>query len=457
MNMGVYGGFVRKITGLVIITILVTGAAMADEAADKKEERLAVIRYGTETEIAALIDSLKKDTDYSDDGLDAELAALAEKTRNRKILTGIWSFFGGRDKGGLEDKAIAVIENPEDENPDTVLAAMDYVQKVKAASAVPVLRTLITDGAENFRGRAIRALGVVSNGAAADETADFLIDLYENGNPGAGNDAALMEALGGAGSKKASPFLSDIVTDEANSSTLRIAALGALAKIADESALTAVLDALQAPEPTVRTAAIAALSSFSGAEVDAAILENFRDPVFRIRAAAAKAAGEKKLAAAVPYLKYRAEKDEARNVREESVRALGAIGNADALDALKTLLEGDKIAEYVRTLSAEILLKNNADAYAETVIGVMDAAQKAKRTGVYNGCLRALSTAKSNALEDLAQRFFAFGTSVEKTVALEITRNNNFFSLKEYVRALADPKNGVISTKAQEVLTALGG
>ena len=55
--------------------------------------RLNTIKYGTETEIAALIQSLKAEgADY----LDNELIALVENTRNTKILSGLFTFFGDR-------------------------------------------------------------------------------------------------------------------------------------------------------------------------------------------------------------------------------------------------------------------------------------------------------------------------------------------------------------------------
>ena len=53
--------------------------------------RLATIHYGTETEIASLIQSLKTEgADY----LDTELISLVDTTRNQKILSGVFAFFG---------------------------------------------------------------------------------------------------------------------------------------------------------------------------------------------------------------------------------------------------------------------------------------------------------------------------------------------------------------------------
>ncbi|MDR2794042.1 MAG: HEAT repeat domain-containing protein [Treponema sp.] len=450
-----------KLPAIVSLFFLIAAGAWADEA----QERLDVIRYGTETEIAVLIESLKKDTAYADDALDAELIRLCrtrpdQATQNKRIVTGVLSFFGERGKGGLEDAALAIIANHANEAQDTVASAIDYVGKLKPPKAAAVLQEVINDGASDLLGPAIRALGNVAEGgtrgSAADEIADFLIDLYTSRDPGAGNNGTLLSALGETKSKKAVPFLVDIVKDGEQSASLRIAALEALSKIGDGAALDAILGALSAPEPTVRTAAVAALSPFSGQQADDAIIGNFRDSVFRIRAAAAKAAGERKLAAAIPYLKYRAEKDEARIVREESVRALGAIGNNAAYSALENLFSEPKNPDYVRIMAAEMLLNNNTDAYVQRVIDAMDDAQKTRKTSLYNGFLRILSNAKSGKLASLAERFFTSGSAVEKSAALDIVRNNRFTSLTEAVRNLTDKKNGAaLAAKAQAVLEKL--
>jgi HEAT repeat protein len=435
-------------------------AAFADTGTDKEAQaRLDTVHYGTETEIVALIQTLKGDATYADDKLDAELVAVAQKTKNQRMLIGILSFFGGRGKQELESRALAILENRDAETSDTVLAAIDYFGKIKSSQSVPLLESIIDAGTSTFTGPAIRALGhSVSGGSAptmADEVAEYLIDLYTNRDPGAGNNSTLINALGETASKAAVPFLTGIVRDSDTSASLRIAALDALAQIGDNAGLDAILGAVAATEPSVRTAAVGALGPFSGAQVDDAIIENFRDSFFRTRAAAAKAAGERKLAAAIPYLKYRAEKDEALSVKEESVRALGSIATREAVEVLRGLFAEQKNPERIRILAAEMLMKTDADASTETIITALDDAQKKRQTALYNGLLRVLSAATSPKLEPLARRFFASGTALEKSCALDITLNNKLTSLRDDVRALTDPKNGNLASKAQRVLEGL--
>jgi HEAT repeat protein len=446
-----------KLTRAFCLFFLVIGLPVFADAEKDAQDRLAVIHYGTETEIAALIQTLKGDPAYSDDNLDAELVNLARNARNQKILTGVLSFFGARGKEGLEDRCLTILENRDNETGEAVLAAIDYFGKIKSPQATSALEGLISSGVSNVTGAAIRALGHTANTENADEIADYLIDLYTNHDPGAGNNGTLISALGETGSKKAVPFLVDLVKDSGESATIRIAAIESLAKIKDDAGLSAILGAITTSEPLVRTAAVGALGPFSGKEVDDAILENFRDSFFRTRVAAAKASGERKLEAAIPYLKYRAEKDEALPVKEQSIRALGEIGTEDAVTVLEGLFAEQKNPDRVRLLSAETLMKNSADAYTEKVIEAMDDAQKRRQTVLYNGFLKTHSSAKSSKLEDLARRFFASGSGLEKSSALDITLNNQFTALTEEVRTLTDPKKGgaAIAAKAQSVLDKL--
>ncbi|MDR0644442.1 MAG: HEAT repeat domain-containing protein [Treponema sp.] len=416
------------------------------------EEWQEIVKFGTEAEITILIQKLKTDASYSGE-LDSEFVNLARNTKNQKILVGVLSFFGNKAKDGLEDKALSILENRENETPEAVSAAVEYFGKIKGREAVSVLKDVIDNGLPDFRGQSIRAIGKAADKDNADDIAAYLIDLYENRDPGPGNNGVLIEALGEIGSKNAVSFLADIVKNAEDSSSLRIAAINALSKIGD--GLDAIMTALSATEPSVRTAAAGALGTFSGSQVDDAIIENFRDSFFRVRAAAAKSAGQRKLASAVPYLKYRAEKDEALVVKEESIKALGQIGTADALNALETFFSESKNPDKIRILAAEMLLNNKPDAYVENIIVTMDDAQKKRQNTLYNGFLRVLSTAKSSKLEDLARRFFASGAASEKTCALDITLNNKFSSLKDQVAALTDKKNGSLAAKAEKVLANL--
>jgi HEAT repeat protein len=435
-----------------------------------EEQRLTIIRYGTDTEIAALIKSLRAEKTSSggvlqeedsgesspEDPIDRELAVLAEKTKNKNILAGVFSFFADRKKGGLEERAVRALEDRDNEAVETVSAAIDYMGRIESPLALEVLMEILDGEESRFMNASIRAVGRIAKNGDPEETAEFLVDYYTNKEPGDENRREIIIALGSTGSKKGVPFLVSIAENNDERVPLRMAALEGLAGIGDEEGLPAVLAAASSGDPNVRAAAIAALGPFKGESVDEAILEAFRDSYYRTRIAAAQASRDRKLEEAVPYLKFRCENDEVPNVRDEAVKALGAIGNADARGVLESLFSERKNSDRIRTGSAEMLLQNDAPDYAKKVIDEMDYAKAKNHTALYNGFLRALGSARAGVLEDLAKRFFALGGGIEKSYALDICLNNDFRGLTEEIRALSDPKNGSLAVKAGNILKKWG-
>jgi HEAT repeat protein len=496
--------------------------------------RLDTIRYGTETEIAALIQTLKTE---SADTLDGELVMVAKNTHNRNILSGVFSFFADRKKGGLEDRALQAIEDRNDEANETVLAALDYLGKVESVHAVPYIKELLDAEERPFVNACIKALGLIGGampaGASPDRSdttgsitavvepkpetepeappeataegeregeqggetedslaegpeperpddgaesppasppdppprtiqesaaavADYLIGFYNERTPGDESRREIIVALGDVRSPAGIPLLREIAENSDERSALRMAALNSLAKIGDSRGLGAVLLSVDSADPNVRSAAVASLGPFSGPDVDNAILEAFRDSYYRTRMAAAQAARDRRFVEAVPYLCYRAERDDVPAVKDEAIKALGAIGGRKSLEFLTTHFEERKNSDRARILTAEMLLQNDADRYVPAVIRELDEAKGKNQTALYNGFLRVLGSAKSPALEDLCRRFFASGGVVEKSYALDMTANNGFRSLADQVKALSDEKNGSLSRKSRSVAEKLG-
>jgi hypothetical protein len=288
--------------------------------------------------------------------------------------------------------------------------------------------------------------------------AQYLLRYYDEGNPNNEDQREIIVALGEAGSAGAVPFLSDLIRNSEARMVLRMAALDAMAKIGDPAGLDAVIEAVSASDPNVRASAIAALGPFSGDAADKAILDGFRDSYYRTRIGAAAAAGKRKLEAAVPYLRFRAENDDVPAAKDEAIKALGAIGSSDAMAILDSLFSEHKNSDRVRILAGEMLLLNDAPGWASKVIAELEDAKNRKQTPLYNGFLRILGPSLSPSLEDLAKRFFASGTVIEKSYALDMTVNNEFRGLAEDVRQLLDEKkNGAsLARKARSTLDKLG-
>jgi HEAT repeat protein len=459
---GQYPGRFRAWFRAFLLVVILSGSPFPLLAAEDKNEaeaqddaRLATIRYGTETEIASLIQSLRTEgVDYLDD----ELAALVENTRNRNILRGVFGFFGERNKGGLEDRAIRAIEERDEENNDTILAAVDYLGKVKAEKAAEALKKLITLGERRFMTASFLALGRVSGAdkSLADETARYLIDYYQDQEPSDEYRRDIIVAVGETGSSEGVEFLSGLAANGEERMPLRIAALEGLSKIGDRGGLEAIISAVSDGDPNVRSSAVAALGPFEGDAADKAILEAFRDSYYRTRIGAAQAARKRKLEDAVPYLEVRVERDEVPAVKEESIHALGAIGGSKAIGILERFFSERKYSDRIRILAANMLMDNDADKYADRLILELDKAKGTSQTALYNGLLKVLGESKTGGLESLVRRFLESGGLTEKSYALDMVVNNKLQGFSQEIRALTEDKNASLARKAKVTLEKLG-
>ena len=438
---------------------------VAPAARTVEEQRLDTLRFGTETEVAALIQTLRNEkVSYLDD----ELIKIARTTRNRSILSGIMGFFAETEKTGLEERAIRAITERDEEANETVIAAVDYLGKVKAGEAVDCLEELIIAGEARFLNNAIRALGRLQGDSSqgpdgepmelTDRTAAFLLDYYHNRGPGDETRREIVVALGETGSKEAVSFLSALAKNTSERAALRMAALEALSKVSSDEGLDAVIEAVSSTDPNIRSSAVAALGPYSGEQVDNAILEAFRDSYYRTRIGAVTAAGQRRLESAVPYLRYRAENDEVPQVRDEAIKALGAINNAEAMGILDMLFSERRNSDRVRIAAAEMLLQNNSAQYGSRVMLEMEDAQSRNQTALYNGFVRVMSVAKGPGLEGIAARFLSRGGVIERSLGLDLVLNNELRSLVNEVRVLMDERayGASIARKAQSTLEKLG-
>jgi len=420
--------------------------------------RREIIQYGTDTEITNLIQTLRTErADYLDD----ELIALAETSRNMRILTGVFGFFAEREKNGLEDRAIRAIREREEEANETIQSAMEYLGKLKTTRAVNIIKDLLDTEERRFLSTGFRALGLTSSGdkALADETAEFLIDYYDYREPGNDNRSVIINAIGATGSSLAVNFLSNIALNTDERIPLRMAALDALSKIGDSEGLEAILGSINTNDPNVRSAAVAALGPFSGPEVEKAIFDGFRDSYYRTRIAAAQASRDRKLVSAVPYLRFRAERDEVSNVKDEAIRALGAIANDEALEVLNNLFLDRKNTDRIRMLSAEMLFKNNTGRNISALIIELDEAKNKNQTTLYNGLLKVagetIVEGDKTEIENLARRFMQNGTVIEKSYGLDIASNNRLSGLSEQIISLTKDRNATLAQKARRIADVL--
>jgi HEAT repeat protein len=445
-----------KVIRNILILVFISFPLFAQQ--NIEESRRDIIQFGTETEIAGLIQTLRTE---NVDFLDDELITLVQSSRNQRILTGVFGFFGEREKSGLEERAMRAITERDEETNETILSAMEYLGRVRSAEAVPVIKDLLDTEERRFLSVGFRAIGQASSGnrQVADETAEFLVDFYTYREPAANDRSVIINAIGATRSSLGVPMLVEIATNTDERIPLRMAALNALSSIGDESGLEAILTCVSTNDPNVRSAAVGALGPFSGGEVDSAILDAFRDSFYRTRIAAAQASRDRKLESAVPFLRFRAERDDVPNVRDESIRALGAIANEQAVEVLLSLFSERRNSDRVRILAADMLMKSTGGRDFGQLMVELEEAKVKNQTALYNGFLRVVGETvidgNNSNIEGLARRFMQNGTVIERLYGLDMALNNNLKSLNEEIITLARDRNESIARKARRIAESL--
>jgi HEAT repeat protein len=335
---------------------------------------------------------------------------------------------------------------------------------VRHGGAVDVLKYLIDSGETRFLSVSIRALGrAAGGGEQGDEVSLFLLDYIDRREPSDDLRRDIITALGETGSLEAIEYLAGLAENDDERAFIRMGAVEAISKIATisgrniERGLEAIIEATSSSDPNIRATAISALGPFEGQDAEDAILEAFRDSFWRTRIGAAQAASQRGLESAIPFLRFRAERDEVPQVRDEAIRALGTINTRETTEIVESLFMNRRNSDRVRLAALEMLILNHAEEYASRIIAEMDEAQRTNQMPLYNGFIRALVPAKAPSLEPFARRLLLEGGMIERSLAMDLIMNNEFRSLADEVRPFLEERHGVaISRKARLTLTSLG-
>lgn len=443
--------------GPLLVILLLSCLSLFAEDVSIIDKQRDIIRYGTETEIANLIVTLKKENaTYLND----ELIEIAKGTKNINIISGVFSFFAEQKVSGLEARAIEIIRNRYDEQKETVRRAIEYVAAVETQDAIKPLQEILETEDKPFINSAIRAIGKIAGNSPVQlkrDISEFLTTYYKTKEPADDDKNAIIHALGETGLSDSVDFIADIATNPDERPFRRMTALEALGKIKNSKGLDAMLQAVTDSDPNVRSSAVAALGPFTGNKVEDTIIEAFRDSFYKTRLAAAKASGERKLASAVPYLKFRALNDEVFAVKEASVKALGQIANTEAIHALVEIFENKNTPDGIKISSADMLMSIDAAKYTTDIIKSYEEAKQKKQKALQSGLAKVLGQGKENNLKGLAKEFLGSTDMVELFYGLQLVKINKFIDLVDLIRPLLDEKKyGSLAIKARETLDVLG-
>jgi HEAT repeat protein len=420
------------------------------ESAEAKlqRQRRETIRYGTDEEILGVATAVKTAGDRQ---FDADFLAVFVAAANEKLLTLLLGYFADGDLPGAEAKALELIDNRDDLKAETVEAAFRYLSVRKDGGLLAKSLSILEAEEERYLAAAVKAIGYVGG---SDESGR-LIAAYPKNEDREGVQQEIVVSLGLIADPGAVDFLSGLIGNPETKAYRKIAAIEAIGRIKADKSRDAVLRAVTDTDPNVRSQAVAALALFEGPAVDAALIEAFRDSYYKSRIAAAEIAGNRRLAASVPFLKFRAENDGVGAVREAAVRALGAVADEQSLAALDAIRQSPSYPDNLRVLAVDGLLRADGIRFGTAAVEAFAAAKKAKQTVMVAGLLKIFAAAKSPALEGTADTLLASTDIVERLTAFDIIAANRFVGFRERIEGFVSDKNAAIANKAKAALKAI--
>ncbi|HTX71855.1 MAG TPA: HEAT repeat domain-containing protein, partial [Rectinemataceae bacterium] len=408
-----------------------SNAAAAGPADANAQKRRDTIRYGIDSEIMDLISSLdsEKNAAFNDD-----LESVLEQSRSPRLRAAILGLFGDLEWKGAEKAALDIVDNRDLNDASLVYAALAYLGVIRSKEALRFSAALVKEDNKKLLPALIALMGRA--GGSAEE--DQLLGWFDSDSFDPNLKEATIKALGEIGSAKSASRLDTFIVDPDSGKAGRIFACQSLAKIKDPTSVASLVKVANADDPNVRAAAVEALGSFTGAEAENAIVQALRDSYVGVRIAACRAAGARAIAAALPYLRYKATSDPEVAVKTEALKALAALG-APAFAFLRERMNDEKESDPVRTQCFGILLRKDAAGSMHELETLLVRLSTAPDRGLYTSFAREVANAAdAPGAGNLARILLSDKDFLIRIAGIEWIRKNKATALRPELQRLAD-------------------
>ncbi len=311
----------RFVAFLLMLSISISAFTQADA----KAKRLDTIRYGIESQLLDLLNTLiaEKSDDFND-----ELVLLLATTKSPKFKSALLNFFSGRKYFPVQDDAVSMIRNRDSETETVVISALNYLINLKSVIARSEVKEIIANKELKYLNLSIKLLSY----SGLEDDAALLIELFKEEETLMPVRHEIILALGTLKYKPSMDLLESILGSETATKTEKIYACVALGKMEDEGAVPLLVAASILDDPNVRASAVQALENYKGDIVERILLEALKDSHVAVRLAAVSAVAKLRMVNAIPYLKFKIQSDPEKAVKDMSIFALGEIGG-DEVDA----------------------------------------------------------------------------------------------------------------------------
>jgi HEAT repeat protein len=425
----------RRVTliSLFCLLALTAFAQQPGEAAeqDQVEQWRDVLRYGIDSEVQKVIKSIAEGELRS---LDSELVELFRQSLNTEVRVAILELFERNEIRIAEQPALALVRNPELEDPALTVAVIRYLSAIGSAELEPELVRLIEEGSgggahERVVEGALSALGKVGGSGSGA----LLLDKLEDPEY---PDSLKPEIILALGTMKYEPAVEALIAIAGNRDLQRVWRMYAavsLGEIGDDRAVEALKELFREQDSLLKVYAASALAHFGMREVEGLLHQGLRDSNERVRATAAKALGNPQAVGSVDILIYKARNDPSGPVRIEAIRALGQIGTPAALGFLRELYGEKLTALPYREEALLALCDGDLEGSLRAITDVVDSEWASRDQKVIGFTARILSTREFPGLAGLYERFLGHPDVGVRIYALRGIANNRLRSLRSRV------------------------
>lgn len=419
------------------------------------------LKYGINSEIVDLIDSMKQ---RNDDSLNKDLITTFSSTYDDKVRSAILDLYSTLSFSGAED-AVRTYLGSRPDNTDLEIAAISYLSRTiehPSKETVTLLESYVDSPTEAVSNAAVRGLGAVAdrNGPAVYDFSALEKRLLDHVSHNDLSETAMGDAiltLGDLKAEKAVEPLLEVVTDTTQPAVLRQYAADSLGKIGDAKAIPVLSELIRSPNAYLRAYGVSALGRFNTRESGDAVSAALRDSAPGVRIAALQGIARNRLADQGPAVIYKAEHDPDIHVRTEAIKTLGALGTSDGWKLLQKMVEQSGASLDLRTAALAQLVKGDLGGSIDSLKKVIQTEWAARDKHMLYATGQALSKTKSPLLSGLYELLLSHPDYIVQIYALRGIALNRITGLRGSVERLrGEQAPAILGREVDRVLQALG-
>ncbi|GEM_PF-1979758 len=445
-------------SGYPLVTVYSEQSGNMEKKKDEKENQLKewrdTLKYGIDTEV---LDVIRKIKESKETALDKDMLSVLEETVNSDVRKAIIEIFSERKNLAAYGTVVGILQDFDEETDDLLIASLNYIKSVsgkikkeKLGDLREILREIVENGNKNIAPLAVKTIASVGD----KEVEDFLLEKYGADDTPQSLKNAIVLGLGQMKSTKALPTIIKAAEDTDNPRILRMYACEALGNIGDRSAIKTLKKILTEKDALLRVYAASAISKFQQDEETIKLLMNgLRDSNWRVRVQCAKALGDGKAKEAVDILEYKVLHDPVKQVRKESVSALGKIGTKGSFAFLREVFENSKRDEYTRLQALGVLVRSDFKNSIDVIKKVIRNSDRRAYKKFLENIAKTVSQQKNGASKELLRLLLNDTDPVIRIYAMRGIKLNSFTDMKALIKRISEnDESDIVKREASRIL-----